>query len=925
MLRKGTIQIVFLICCLFLASIGFAGPFSSIAFFYGNHAPIDELRAFDIVVLDPDYATNLTLFKLADSEPFAYVSVGEVSPNRKYYSQVNKNWIIGENTAWQAGVLDQSNPAWREFFVNKVIGPLWQKGYRGFFLDTLDSFHLVAKTPEARKKQIQGLVALIKLIKKRYPKAKLIFNRGFEILPQTHKLAYAVAAESLFDGWNQAEGKYVPVSTESRTWLLDQLNKAKAYGLPIISIDYVSPKERSKARAVAQKIAKLGFIPWVTDHDLMSMGVGSIEVVPRKIIALYDSHDSVNMIADNLTLRFASTPLNYLGYVVIFQDIRKPLPAEILRGRYAGVLSWLDEKDYASFPIIRSWLIKQKNQGLPIIFLGSLGQKFSKPFQKAFDLTLGAETKKPASVKIIYQSKMLGYEIEPIANPYAFLPLTVNAGTRKLVLEDNAGRKSDMVTITSWGGYALNPFVITTLPQGHKRWVINPLAFLKQAFKFEVIPIPDTTTENGRRLMLAHVDGDGFPSRTEWNAKWQAGEAMLKEIFERYKIPTTVSIIEGEISPAGLYPKESKEAMVIARKIFKLPWVEIASHTFSHPFFWHFQSGNLKQVETKYGWHLNIPNYTFNLNKEITGSIKFINQKLAPKGKRCRVILWTGNTNASKQAVALAYKDNVLNMNGGDTLITNADRSLTNIAPLGVYRGQYFQVFAPNQNENMYTNNWTGPYYGYRRVIETFKLTNKPLRFKPIDIYYHMYSATKIASLDALKDVYTWALKQPVMNVFASDYIKGVLDFNHVTIARASEGWIIKTNGRLRELRIPQSLGYPDLAKSQNIVGYSPYGKNYYIHLGPSPKTYLVLTKEKPSVPYIKFANGKITYFKRTSHGFDFMIHSYLPTKFTLDNMSWCRVSYDRGRVKKYKKVSRDLLEFDFKDEMNHAFSVQCR
>ena len=79
---------------------------------------------------------------------------------------------------WKSEVLDQSNPAWREFFVNKVISPLWKRGYRGFFLDTLDSYQLFAKSAAARKKQQDGLIKLIKMIKDKYPDAHLIFNRG---------------------------------------------------------------------------------------------------------------------------------------------------------------------------------------------------------------------------------------------------------------------------------------------------------------------------------------------------------------------------------------------------------------------------------------------------------------------------------------------------------------------------------------------------------------------------------------------------------------------------------------------------------------------------------------------------------------------------------------------------------------------------
>jgi len=47
----------------------------------------------------------------------------------------------------------------------------------------------------------------------------------------------------------------------------------------------------------------------------------------------------------------------------------------------------------------------------------------------------------------------------------------------------------------------------------------------------------------------------------------------------------------------------------------------------------------------------------------------------------------------------------------------------------------------------------TGPdrFTVFERVIETFKLTDEPIRFKPVDIYYHFYAGTKPASIVALQ------------------------------------------------------------------------------------------------------------------------------------------------------------------------------
>jgi hypothetical protein len=628
--------------------------------------------------------------------------------------------------------------------------------------------------------------------------------------------------------------------------------------------------------------------------------VGSVEIAPRKILVLYDGKIAKDIMQTD-ALKYAAMPLEYYGYVPLFHDVRKwALSQENLAGNYAGILLWTGTNYLSLHKQLQDWLVKQKQQNIPIIMFDSLGEKLSDSFTSNFGLVMKSGYSQPASIKVIKKSPLMDYEIQSFPNPYSFVPIKSLQGTILLQLQDNRGELADMAAITPWGGYVMHPFVLVNLPNEQARWVVNPLKFFKLAFKLQPRPVPDVTTENGRRIMIVHVDGDGFVSRTEWNPKLLSGAAILQEIFQYYRIPSTVSIIQSEIGKKGIYPKLSAEAEAIARKIFRLPWIEIASHSFSHPYVW--QLGLVKKLPQYYKeWHLPVPNYKFNIQEEITGSVKYINTVLAPAGKRCKVFLWTGNCNPGAAAVALTYKDNLLNMNGGDTIITNDQNSLTNVAPLGVYKGKYFQVFAPHQNENIYTNNWSGPYYGYRRVIEAFELTNKPLRFKPIDIYYHFYSASKTASLKALKEVYDWALKQPVINLYASEYIKKVLDFNNIVLAKKDSGWLIVSKGELRELRIPQSLGYPDLLRSKNVIGFSSYGKDYYVHLEAKQRTLLYLQKPPPKVPYIATASGLISDFVRKADGFAFKLTSYTPAEFSLANVHNCQLYQEDDLVKPQK------------------------
>ena len=230
------------------------------------------------------------------------------------------------------------------------------------------------------------------------------------------------------------------------------------------------------------------------------------------------------------------------------------------------------------------------------------------------------------------------YETRVFAQADMFEPLKLKQGQVLLKLKSSDGHISDAAAITPWGGYVLSPYIVLQLPNKQLRWIVNPWKFLRKALRLTTLPVPDTTTENGRRLMLAHVDGDGFVSRAEWLQGTFAGDVMLKDILKKYQIPTTVSVIQGEIAANGLYPKKHKVYEQTARDIFVLPWVEIATHTYSHPYNWRAVEKRPKNKKL----YLPIKNYKFNFKTEIDGSVDYINKNLAPKGKSCRVILWSG-------------------------------------------------------------------------------------------------------------------------------------------------------------------------------------------------------------------------------------------------------------------------------------------
>jgi len=323
-------------------------------------------------------------------------------------------------------------------------------------------------------------------------------------------------------------------------------------------------------------------------------------------------------------------------------------------------------------------------------------------------------------------------------------------------------------------------------------------------------------------------------------------------------------------------------------------------------------------------YNLPIHNYQYNIAVEIAGSRNYINQKLAPPGKSCKVLLWSGLANPSQAALELSYDNDLYNMNGGNTDVNDTQSSLTRIKPMGLNKSPYLQVYAPIASDMSYTNGGNELSYGYERVIETLKRTDSPHRFKPIDIYYHFYSGSKHAALKALDKVYQWSLAQSVIHFFESEYIPKVLDFYKSRIATTLDGgWQIDTRGALRELRVPTSMGYPDLKRSTNIIGYSHNNDSYYLHLGPQHRTLVYFSTHKPAIPYLHKANGVVTQFTRVKDGLQLSLQGHLPLQLALANMKGCQL-WQGQQTRKAEIAGSEILTYHLASKMSNDLHIKC-
>jgi hypothetical protein len=602
--------------------------------------------------------------------------------------------------------------------------------------------------------------------------------------------------------------------------------------------------------------------------------------LPRYVLALYKSSEIYNDVEGPRPVTattseihsWAQMPLNWLGLMVEYHDIDRGLPDERAMSRYRGVVTWFQTEEMAAPLEYLRWLGAQMRAGRRVVILGYLGALRDRGTLRTIDLAAVNEALAPSGLEfrgnwtgnqqvIELRSKdprMMEFERRlPPGLPYYQQVVSRRRDTRAhlvLARRDLPDSESDLVVTGPWGGFAAAEYVRFQFPgESGTQWWIDPFAFFREALGVGDWPRPDTTTLCGRRIFYSHIDGDGLRNRSEVRPGASSGRVILDEVLSRYGLPTSVSVVVAEVEPTLLGSPEFHE---LARAIYTLPNVEAGSHSYTHPLDWvrHSRSFELAQVP-------------YSVERETAGSIRYIEERLLPPGKRVRLFQWSGSTRVTEEAVAILDRLGVPNINGGDTMRDRRWPSYTRVAPLMRQVGRHWQTYTSASNENLYTKLWTGPFYGFRNVIETFENTERPRRVAPVNVYYHYYSGERIASLAALRYVHEWVTRQPLARLFTSEYLAIVEGFRSARISRTAEGWRIWDHGALRTVRFDDTRAHVDLARSQGVLGFLHHQGALYVHLaGPEP-AFVVLGDRPPAEPYLTQASHRVTaWTRRATH-----------------------------------------------------------
>ncbi|MFT6071208.1 MAG: hypothetical protein ACJAT2_001480 [Bacteriovoracaceae bacterium] len=625
----------------------------------------------------------------------------------------------------------------------------------------------------------------------------------------------------------------------------------------------------------------------------------------RDILAFYDSSEFSHGRYENSYLhKKLEVVFNHYGFKLEYHDVKNGLPKilsnKVYVKKFAGIVNWFTDDKMGSPIAFSNFLEEQLRAGQKLMIIGKIGflrdskdklqssavinQVFQhmglKYFPLYYDNPLILTPQKRSDSKMIEFERELEHEVFEVLKTESYGKKNTVHLSVKIAGEE---KPADVVVSGPNFFYAQHGYALFENPQDYiTSWRIDPFHFISELLLSELEPIPETNTLCGRRMAYSHIDGDGFINVSNLDRKSLSGKIVLDRIIKKYKIPTTASIVVAEIDPNLL---GNRQAVTTSKEIFRAPFIEPASHTYSHPLSWNKMATKEeasvylddKEAKKHKGQILayKIKNYKLDYKTETIDSIAYINKELAPPSNPAKVILWSGSCMPPEEALKLTTEAGYLNMNGGDSRMDALYKGYSNLS--GLYRkvGDYIQVYTSNANENLYTNLWTGPFSGFRDVIETFKSTEEPRRIKPMNIYYHFYSGEHISSIKSLEEVYEYVLDQKPSLIFASDYIKWVQGFRNTKINKFNRlRYDFSHYGHLRTFRIEKTDMIPDYQKSKNIIGHQHHQGNLYVFLGGKNKAHLKLTDQPANAPYVSSCNGWMESFEQTGKTINFKGYS---------------------------------------------------
>ncbi|MBP0465234.1 endo alpha-1,4 polygalactosaminidase [Roseomonas sp. PWR1] len=240
--------------------------------YYGRDeaAPIGD---YDLVVLDAEAPAALLARRAPGARMLGYVSMGEVHASRAYFAEAEAGGILlGRNPSWpDAWFVDMRAPLWERLVLDRIVPAVLARGFDGVFLDTLDDAeYLEQREPRRHAGMIDAAAGLVRRMRRRFPAAGIMVNRGYALLPNLVGQFDMLLGESVRTT-HEADGTtYRRLPENDYAWQRDLMWEARRRfpSLRLYSLDYWDPADRDGIARIYAEQRRNGFVPYVATPDL---------------------------------------------------------------------------------------------------------------------------------------------------------------------------------------------------------------------------------------------------------------------------------------------------------------------------------------------------------------------------------------------------------------------------------------------------------------------------------------------------------------------------------------------------------------------------------------------------------------------------------------------------------------------------------
>ena len=659
------------------------------------------------------------------------------------------------------------------------------------------------------------------------------------------------------------------------------------------------------------------------------------EPVRREILAIYDSREEPRPDQTRIH-RFAEMPLNHLGFIVSFWDLSTGMPSAERTADLRGIITWFRRAPPAAF---YRWGQEQVRRGVRMVVLGDSGlpsgttslADANRLFAEiGFGLS-GGLVDITYGTRILHRDQLIGFErpLDPVLPAFPIVGTFGPDVSSHLILEHREGNlvlASSVALTSNRGGYVANGYFVYEEPgTGRTKWIIDPFAFFQKAFGSERMPIPDVTTLSGRRTWFSHIDGDGWNNVSRVEAYRDkptiAATVILRELIAPYPdLPVAVGVIGADIDEKYGTPEAGRQT---ARELYALPQVEVATHSYTHPYQWSFFENYDRKLEERLigpdetEWksvladrarrfaRLIFPglvrksaetegkfvdedppraysDFPFDLDQETRGAITAA-EEMAPDGKRGTLYLWSGGAEPFEGAIAQTRRLGLRNLNGGDSRYDADYPSISYLAPISRVAGAERQVYAANANDYIYITDGNGRDHGFLHLEATINATENPRRLKPINVYYHMFAGERAAQLAGVRH-HLDSARQALLTPIATSHYAAIADgfFSTEMQALGDQSWLIRNRGALQTVRFDDAADLAvDFSRSVGVLGQRKKGTTLYVALDEAQDEVIVAlgsdTSDTVDVSTPHLIDGRWTFrdLRRRDCGFSVMAKGY--------------------------------------------------